>query len=51
MHTDRLVVIDDDELNSIDDKDKDKDKAKATRSSVDLSSAKQDANLYSALLI
>jgi hypothetical protein len=50
MHTDRLVVIDDDKLESTDDKDEDEDEAEATRSSVDLSSAEQDANPYSALL-
>jgi hypothetical protein len=50
MHTDKLVVIDDDELDSTNDKDEDEDEAEATCSSVDLSSAKQDANPYSALL-
>jgi hypothetical protein len=50
MRIDRLVVIDDDELDSTDNEDEDEDKAKATRSSVDPSSAKQDADLYSTLL-
>jgi hypothetical protein len=50
MYIDRLVVINNDELNSIDDKDEDEDEAKATYSSINLSSTKQDANLYSALL-
>jgi len=48
MRTDRLVVIDDDEPDSTDDEDE--DEAEATRGSVDLSSAEQDANPYSALL-
>jgi hypothetical protein len=47
MRTDRPVVIDD-ELDSTDDEDE--DEAKATRSSTNTSSAKQDANPYSALL-
>jgi hypothetical protein len=46
MRIDRPVVIDDDELDSTDDEDE----AKATRGDVDLSSAQQDANPYSALL-
>jgi hypothetical protein len=52
MRTDRLVVIDDDELDSTDDEDEDEDEAKAeaTRGGVDPSSAEQDANPYSALL-
>jgi hypothetical protein len=50
MRTDRLVVIDDDKLDSTDDEDEDEDKAEATRSSANPSSAKQDANPYSALL-
>jgi hypothetical protein len=44
MRTNRLVVIDDDELDSTDDEDKDEDEAEATRSSADLSSTEQDAN-------
>jgi hypothetical protein len=43
------VVINDNEPDSTDDEDKDKE-AEATRGSVDLDSAEQDANLYSALL-
>lgn len=41
IHTDKLVVINNNKLDSIKDKDKDKDKdkAKATCSSVNLSSA------------
>jgi hypothetical protein len=50
MRINRLVVINNNKLDSINNKDKDKDKAKATCGSVDLSSTKQDANLYSALL-
>jgi hypothetical protein len=46
MCTDRLVVIDDDEPDSTDDKDEDE----ATCSSIEPSNAKQDANPYSALL-
>ena len=49
MHTDRLVVIDDDELDSTDDEDEDEE-AEATCGSVDPGSAEQDANPYSALL-
>jgi len=48
MYTNRLVVINNNKLDSINDKDK--DKAKATCGSVNLSSAKQDANPYSVLL-
>ena len=48
MRTDRLVVINDDELDSTDDEDE--DEAEATRGSVNPSSAKQDANPYSVLL-
>ena len=51
MRIDRLVVIDDDELDSTDNEDEDEDKAKATHSSANTSSAKQDANPYSALLV
>jgi hypothetical protein len=50
MHTDKLVVINDDELDSTDDEDEDEDEAEATRGSADLSGAEQDANPYSALL-
>ena len=52
MHTDRPVIIDDDEPDSTDDEDEDEDKdeAEATRGGVDPSSTEQDANLYSALL-
>jgi hypothetical protein len=50
IRIDRLVVINNNKLDSTNNKDEDKDKAKATCSSVNLSSAKQDANLYSALL-
>ena len=42
------MVIGDDEPDSTDDEDE--DEAEATRSSVDLSSAEQDSNLYSTLL-
>jgi len=48
MRTDRLVVIDNDELDSTDDKDE--DEAEDTRSGVDPNSAEQDANPYNALL-
>ena len=50
MRTDRLVVIDDDEPDSVDNEDEDEDGAEATRGSVDPSGAEQDANPYSALL-
>ena len=50
MHIDRLVVIDNNKLDSIDNKDEDKDEAKVTYSSTNLSSTKQDTNLYNTLL-
>jgi hypothetical protein len=50
MRTDRLVIINNNELDSTDNKDEDEDEAEATRSGVNLSSTKQDANPYSALL-
>ena len=40
MYIDRLVVINNNELDSTDNKDEDEDKAKATYSSTNLSSAK-----------
>jgi hypothetical protein len=49
--TDRPVVIDDDELDSMNTEDEDEEaEAEATRSSVNPSSVEQDANPYSALL-
>jgi hypothetical protein len=39
MRIDRLVVIDDDKLDSTDNKDEDEDKAEATCSGANLSSA------------
>jgi len=47
-----LVVINNNKLDSTNNKDKDKDKAKAkaTCSSINLSNTKQDTNLYNTLL-
>ena len=50
MHTDRPVVINNNELDSIDDEDEDEDEAKAICGSADPSSAEQDTNPYRALL-
>jgi hypothetical protein len=49
MRINKLVVINNNKLDSTDNENEDEE-AKATRSSVNLSSAKQDANPYSTLL-